>query len=515
MSASGSFNASTGYSSVTARVYWTASDVSGGKSTITVSHDFYCSNPGTYYGALGIGAVVAVQVLNTSGGLLGTANYSFTYNFSGTGPYTSPRYGTGSCTITVPTGSNTGFKLSVKSDVSTPQYKINSTTSGTLYTPSAPSAAPPAPGNPRYAGGLGPSGTAIYKAQTSAGFAWDPVSGCTYQIMTKKRDAAGTGWVDEAAISVDGNSYSLDVSNKPVGQYWYQVRAKNSSGIWSEWTGPYNYYYVLKAPTAPGNPRYEGDLGLEGTSRYYAEKIAVFKWNASTANGTASSSVTYEIQPKIRNDTDTAWLDYGSPVTGIAATSYACSVSASIPRGQKLWYQIRAKNADGLYSAWGGPYDPYNKNFVPMAPTVFTATPASANPDDKITLTFSGATDTGGGIDKYETGVQTSKDYGKTWSAYSALSLGIRASPVTFDPKQYGIARETGVQHRFRIHTIDTFGVSSEYAYSNAIQVVGGILRLKRSTAYIKGLSYIKVDSAWKSGKKVFIKPGGTWKQSK
>jgi len=282
---------------------------------------------------------------------------------------------TASASVTVTIAAN-ATSVSGSANLMVSAQGINASRSGTIDVP-AYSPPPPSYSSP----GVGSASASPSVFQTAT-ISWSGFSHGTnnaigsYQIQMRESINNST-WGSASTIGTvtsSATSGNYQWSGGTSGYYYqFGVRAMGSvSGYNSGWSGWSSSIQKETPPiplNAPGNPRYE----LNRSDRQYTpERQAVFVWGATVDPG--GNTVSYEVQPLIRDEDNTGWIPDGDVFT---VTEQTCSLDISDkPRGesllpvvsaQSLCYRVRAVNALGGSSDWVIPDRPYARNPTAMS----------------------------------------------------------------------------------------------------------------------------------------------------
>jgi hypothetical protein len=197
------------------------------------------------------------------------------------------------------------------------------------------------------------------------------IAGYEMQFGTSSDGSNWSGYTTFQIVNT-GESYGslTDYPGIARGTYQrYRMRTLGTAGpeYYSDWTYFGQVVRKNRVPNTPPSPEYAGGLGWQGSPEYYPESVAHFQWGAT--NDPDGQGVTYQVQPKVRNAPDTAWIDDGPVLNAGGSLGYDYSI-ANKSRGQSLWYNVRAIDSLGAAGDWTGPHNAYYRNRIPEVPLV-------------------------------------------------------------------------------------------------------------------------------------------------
>ncbi|MFZ3009676.1 MAG: Ig-like domain-containing protein [Candidatus Microsaccharimonas sp.] len=206
---------------------------------------------------------------------------------------------------------------------------------------------------------------------------WDTVAGASkyeYRTANSKVDSTTLGPIIYSDASDTASNYDLGLSTitrhnngTPANDYFWQVRAGDNDGHWSDWSVINKVTVDLTAPTKPV-------LALPSNGSYLPTNEFDFDWNDSTD----VSPLTYEFQASQDPSRDSNDILNGSNIwqSGVLPTSMIHSSGA--PDGA-WFYQVRAKDAAGNYSLWSDIWSVIIDQQAPTANFIFPGFGPSAN----------------------------------------------------------------------------------------------------------------------------------------
>ncbi len=198
-----------------------------------------------------------------------------------------------------------------------------------------------------------------------------------------------------------------------------------------------------------------------------SEGNVTLSWSGAS-NGTNNTISSYEIQTS-ESSNNSDWGSWTALTTvSTTATSGSISVSPSATRGYYRRYQVRTRGTAGssYYSGWKVSTNSVRKNTLPIAPTSFSASPATYN-NENVTLSWSGAAAGTSAIQQYNIEHCTS-DNGSSWTSWSLLTTVTTSS--TSGSKVVTPTTVSGTYTKYRVSVTDTLGaVSAVYKESNSI----------------------------------------------
>lgn len=198
-----------------------------------------------------------------------------------------------------------------------------------------------------------------------------------------------------------------------------------------------------------------------------SEGNVTLSWSGAS-NGTNNTISSYEIQTS-ESSNNSDWGSWTALTTvSTTATSGSISVSPSATRGYYRRYQVRTRGTAGssYYSGWKVSTNSVRKNTLPIAPTSFSASPATYN-NENVTLSWSGAAAGTSAIQQYVLQRSTSSD-GSNWSAYETLTT--ITSSTTSGSYEATASAVAGTYTRYRISVTDTLGAVSPYVVSGTVK---------------------------------------------
>lgn len=194
---------------------------------------------------------------------------------------------------------------------------------------------------------------------------WSPVAGAASYNYRTSNNINGDGTLGAIIYSDSSNSanYTVDPSlvtrrnsNTPDNKYYWQVQAVDAQGNPGAWSPVHLVTLDRGTPTVPTNGLPNGTYTT--TNNFY------FTWDAST--DAAGSPITYEFQSSQNPAQQSGVLTTSVWKSGVLPTATIHSTGA--PDG--VWYwQVRAKDAAGNYSAWSPVWNMTIDSTKPAVPT--------------------------------------------------------------------------------------------------------------------------------------------------
>lgn len=303
-----------------------------------------------------------------------------------------------------------------------------------------------------------PNGT--YELDNEFDFTWDAStdsSSITYQFQSSLNGAQTGGvlttdlWISPAPLP----SNMIHSSGAPDGKWYWQVRAQDAAGNWSNWSSIWDVTIDSVAPTVPVH-----QSPADNTFTTTALQTSI-DWSDSTdTNG----PVKYEYQSSNSNDVD----GNGSFVSPVF-TSNPLLTSSEIPtpgtpEGVYYWH-VRAQDAAGNWSAWSTPWKITVDNTNPVDPTSVTSTSHLTgvwSGDGTVDVTWSGASDNLSGVDGFYTEWNNSPDTinGSKVKEYEETATS-ETSPLF----------ASGQPYYFHIATLDNAGNWTSTAHLGPFQI--------------------------------------------
>ena len=199
------------------------------------------------------------------------------------------------------------------------------------------------------------------------------------------------------------------------------------------------------------------------------EVAVTLSWSGAT-HGAGNTITAYELQYSESTDASTWGPWTALTVLNSTATSGSQSVSPSARAGTYRRFRLRIQGTAGetYYSDWLVSSNTVRRNIPPVAPTVFTASPAVYDAG-AITLAWSGIA-TGTSSIKQVVIQQAASADGVTWGAYEALTT--IATTATSGAYEATPSSVSGMSTRYRLSVTDTLNAISAYALSNVIRMV-------------------------------------------
>ena len=163
------------------------------------------------------------------------------------------------------------------------------------------------------------------------GLTWDNVGNAEdYEIRLSENE---TGLNEAAIHTLESNSFTPDANFNNFQEYFWQVRAQNSDGVYTSWSSPISF-----------NIHWGDITGLNpsgGSSS--ADTTPVLSWNEVT------NAAGYELRSALSQEA----LDDAVPVTGISEETF--TPSTPWENNKTHYWQVRAKSADNQYGNWSSP----------------------------------------------------------------------------------------------------------------------------------------------------------------
>ena len=259
-----------------------------------------------------------------------------------------------------------------------------------------------------------------------------------------------------------------------------------------------------------GNPDWEYSIGYAQTGR-----------NADNA--------TYHVTISARMTNSGAYFGYGIAITTtINGSGYAQTIKNASPtwsgndwQGTWAWdITASAGSAGGTLGAsisirgQGGATSPnmdisrtVNLSTYAVAPTKPTSctAPTDYHYGDTYSITWSGATGTITGYDlDYEIKNKDTGVYGG-WS-----NIFSNSNQTSFSAQMLELC---GTIYQFRVRACNG-SLKSDYTYSNEM-TYRVTININLNGTYKKGTPFVKINGTWARAKKLFIKSGNTWNESK
>ena len=179
---------------------------------------------------------------------------------------------------------------------------------------------------------------------------------------------------------------------------------------------------------------------------------------SGAAGGTNNGISAYEIEYRESSNGSAwgAWMPLS--VVSTTATSLSTSVAPSATRGYYRQFRVRTRGTAGsaYYSAWKESTNSVRRNNAPTAPTTVTASPTVFE-SDAITVSWSGQSDPDGNFSHVEANYMLNET---TWGYVGTFT----GSSFVHSPS---VSR--GVRVRYRLRSVDAFGVVSDWKESNTV----------------------------------------------
>lgn len=250
----------------------------------------------------------------------------------------------------------------------------------------------------------------------------------------------GSSWT--AAGSKTTETSQVIAIPSGAAQIRVRVQASDDTGFTS---ADYVASANLSLNSAPAGP---GSVTIPGTVKP-GESFPV-SWSASAdPDGNLSG---YEVQRA---------YDGGSSWTTVSSDTAGTSVTDAVEKGHtSVQYRVRAKDADGLTSAWT--CSNTASIYIDQAPTAPSSVtiPGTVYPGRSFTVRWGASTDPDGDLSAYE--VQRAYNGGSSWAGVAASVQGTSLTAAV--GRGYASVR-------YRVRARDAGGLTSAWTYSNTGKV--------------------------------------------
>ena len=163
---------------------------------------------------------------------------------------------------------------------------------------------------------------------------WAQIDGIAgYDIQVSPSSGFGSLLVDE---TVTDSQYAIDTALSNKGTYYWRVRARDSEGAESQWSGPWSLDVLIPVPTSPS------PSGGATTS----DTTPLLSWQS------VSVAASYPIQLGTSDGFEAGTVlvdtDAGS------GASYQVAAVDALSDGQTYYWRARTKDSSGVLSDWSG-----------------------------------------------------------------------------------------------------------------------------------------------------------------
>ena len=200
-----------------------------------------------------------------------------------------------------------------------------------------------------------PANNSATKNQTPT-FTWSDVLYDDYYQIQIATDTKFLVIVDQTEEPLATKSYT-SLTTLPEGKYYWHVRAKNSMGVYGDWSAYRTFFIDLTPPAAPLLNAPTAGKEVAGTPN--------FTWSVPLS----AKSFTFEYAPT---------ADFASPTTYVSILRANFKPSTMIPQGDWYWH-VKALDSAGNEGAFSAPHlihilpaVPGKSNLVKPAQGIYT-----------------------------------------------------------------------------------------------------------------------------------------------
>ena len=289
--------------------------------------------------------------------------------------------------------------------------------------------------------------------------------GFRWWVRTSTDNVNWTGWGSMYTVYNSSASGTVQLPNPNIGYGAFAQYQIHHFG-WTnktQYSGPTIYMTVQRiSPTACGAPT---ACSVNAT---VSEGNVTLSWSGAWA-GTANPISGYEIQYS-ESSNGSSWGGWAHYTTvGSGATSGSLAVAPSCTRGNFRRFQVRTLTANAAYnSGWRVSSNSVRRNTLPVAPTVFTASPTQYTTEN-VTLSWSGAV-VGTSAIKYYIIQKAESTDNVNWGAWTAVqTVTSSATSATSGSLVVTPTRTLDRYTLYRICAQDTLNCLSSYKNSNSV----------------------------------------------
>lgn len=291
---------------------------------------------------------------------------------------------------------------------------------------------------------------------TSVTQSWDAMPNATYyeyRTSNSQVDSTTLGPIiytdnsNSSNYSISGGRVLRGNSGTPEGDYYWQVRAANVFGVFSDWSAISKLTVDTTAPTqvtaiSPINNVNQSNL------------TATFSWTASTD---AHPGFTYELLVANNGALDGS----GKLANGVSAgTSTTTSKTATLAADGTYYWQVQATDAAGNKSLWSTPASFTIDTTGPTTPVQTAPANTSFSTDNDVTFNWKKATDANSNTVTYE--LRYSTDAGQLNSA----------TPVTgITATKKKINNLADATYYWQVRAVDTLGNAGGWSSVRSVTV--------------------------------------------
>ena len=289
--------------------------------------------------------------------------------------------------------------------------------------------------------------TSLHAVWTSA----DPESGIVeYQYLIRQTSTSGPIILNWTSTGATASVTSAGLSLIPGQLYYFQVKARNGVNLWSSVGSSNGIKVDTTPPSIPTQPTEGGttdlDYDTDGSYRVY--------WVAAT--DAESGIAAYELQE--RAGTSGTWTTLTS-----TTTSAYFSVSSRLQNTQ-YFYQVRAKNKAGLWSAFSAVSDGiFIDKTAPTAITTVTDDGTVNASSTSLHAIWTASTDPESGLAQYEYILRQDTTSGPIMVNYTPVGL-VTEFTIT------GLSLIQGKLYYLGIRAKNNAGLYTAVKYSDGIR---------------------------------------------